>query len=298
MATTSLLAGRDPAQPAAPEPLLRQDRVTAMRAASIALSEAHLDGTRDAALGSGVLLRLGGLSARLARDEADLEAALELRGRLFRGEANCWSDRDAFDAQCAHVLLERDGRLSGTFRTNVFRGAEIARSYSAQCYGLGPLQAVRQTTLELGRFCLAGDARDADLLRLALGALTVLAEREGARMLFGCASFKGADPGAHRDSLALLARRHLGPKSQRPTRIAAAAVDLSELTEVGDETVDLKAGLRQMPTLLRAYLGLGGWVSDHAVIDRDLQTVHVFTAVDIARIPASRARALRALART
>jgi hypothetical protein len=40
---------------------------------------------------------------------------------------------------------------------------------------------------------------------------------------------------------------------------------------------------------------LGGWVSDHAVIDPDLDTLHVFTAVEVARIPPARARALRAL---
>jgi len=51
-----------------------------------------------------------------------------------------------------------------------------------------------------------------------------------------------------------------------------------------------------MPPLLRSYLILGGWVSDHAVIDRDLATLHVFTALEIAAIPPGRARLLRALA--
>ena len=41
---------------------------------------------------------------------------------------------------------------------------------------------------------------------------------------------------------------------------------------------------------------MGGWVSDHAVIDRDLDTLHVFTGLAIAAIPPHRAAALRALA--
>ena len=49
-----------------------------------------------------------------------------------------------------------------------------------------------------------------------------------------------------------------------------------------------------MPALLRTYLGMGGWVSDHAVIDRTLNTLHVFTGVEISAIPKSRARLLRA----
>jgi putative hemolysin len=51
-----------------------------------------------------------------------------------------------------------------------------------------------------------------------------------------------------------------------------------------------------MPPLLRTYLAMGGWVSDHAVVDRDLGTLHVFTGLEIAAIPPGRARALRAVA--
>ena len=51
-----------------------------------------------------------------------------------------------------------------------------------------------------------------------------------------------------------------------------------------------------MPPLLRSYLTMGGWVSDHAVVDRDLNTLHVFTGLEIASIPAARAKALRASA--
>ena len=57
---------------------------------------------------------------------------------------------------------------------------------------------------------------------------------------------------------------------------------------------DLKAAVRGMPPLLRSYLAMGGWVSDHAVIDRDLGTLHVFTGLEISAVPAARARFLRA----
>ena len=36
-----------------------------------------------------------------------------------------------------------------------------------------------------------------------------------------------------------------------------------------------------LPPLLKFYLRLGGRVSDHAVIDRDLDTLHVFTYLDL-----------------
>ena len=51
-----------------------------------------------------------------------------------------------------------------------------------------------------------------------------------------------------------------------------------------------------MPPLLRTYLLMGGWVSDHAVVDRDLGTLHVFTGLEIGAIPPARKRLLRGVA--
>jgi putative hemolysin len=59
---------------------------------------------------------------------------------------------------------------------------------------------------------------------------------------------------------------------------------------------DARRGLPLIPPLLRTYLAMGGWVSDHAVVDRDLNTLHVFTGLEIGAIPPARARALRAVA--
>jgi hypothetical protein len=45
---------------------------------------------------------------------------------------------------------------------------------------------------------------------------------------------------------------------------------------------------------LRTYLAMGGWVSDHAVVDDDLGTLHVFTGVEVGKVPGTRAARLRA----
>ena len=55
-----------------------------------------------------------------------------------------------------------------------------------------------------------------------------------------------------------------------------------------------KSGMLRMPPLLRTYLTMGGWVSDHAVVDTHMNTLHVFTGLEIAAIPPARARLLRA----
>jgi putative hemolysin len=48
----------------------------------------------------------------------------------------------------------------------------------------------------------------------------------------------------------------------------------------------------KMPPLLRAYLLMGGWVSDHAVIDYKLNTLHVFTGLEVRKIPHEKKRFL------
>ena len=57
---------------------------------------------------------------------------------------------------------------------------------------------------------------------------------------------------------------------------------------------DPRAAMAAMPPLLRSYLAMGGWVSDHAVVDAQLGTLHVFTGLEIRAIPPARARLLRA----
>jgi putative hemolysin len=110
-------------------------------------------------------------------------------------------------------------------------------------------------------------------------------------MLFGCSSFQGVDADAYMDAFALLKERHLAPTRWLP-RVKAPKV-FRFAKSLGLRTPDLKLGMRRMPPLLRTYLAMGGWVSDHAVIDNDLNTLHVFTGVEIARVPDARARLLR-----
>jgi putative hemolysin len=234
-------------------------------------------------------------SARLATSPADIAAALNLRQLVFRTNRGILvpSDADPFDETCAHVLvtIANTDETVACFRVLRFAsGQGVHRSYSAQFYNLTPLQAHPAPLIELGRFCLHPDHSDPDILRLAWAALARLVDSDQATMLFGCSSFEGADPALHRQSLAWLARHHLGPANAQPACITPEHFDLRALGLGAPNTQP------PLPPLLRTYLAMGGRVSDHAVIDHDLNTLHVFTALNIATIPPARARALRALA--
>ncbi|SLN12398.1 hypothetical protein PSA7680_00195 [Pseudoruegeria aquimaris] len=242
--------------------------------------------------------------ARFAQSEQDLRAAQALRYRAFprpsagQGAApeRAGLDADAFDPLCRHVLVEEaeSGRLVCCYRLlPLAGGAEISRSYAAQYYELSGLSEFEGPMVEVGRFCVDPDLTDPDIPRIAWAALTRFVDANGVRMLFGCSSFKGTETEAYGDAFALLKARHLGPQRLRPK---VKAPNVFRFAQRLRRKPDPKRGLRAMPPLLRSYLMMGGWVSDHAVVDRELDTLHVFTGLDIGAIPAARKRLLRAAA--
>ncbi|HKL45402.1 MAG TPA: GNAT family N-acyltransferase [Roseovarius sp.] len=243
-------------------------------------------------------LSRGRYKARIAENAADIRAAQELRGAAFlRAAPPGTLDRDTFDDICTHFLIEdvNSGQLVCCFRLLPLPGgAEIGRSYSAQFYELSALSSFDGPMVELGRFCIRPGLKDPDILRVAWGAMTRFVDARGIEMLFGCSSFQGADAQAHLDAFTMLAHRHIAPRRWLPRVKAPAVFRFSQ--KLGRRSPDAKQAMLRMPPLLRSYLVMGGWVSDHAVVDRQLDTLHVFTGLEIAAIPPARKRLLRAVA--
>lgn len=239
--------------------------------------------------------RFGRLHLRLAVTEQDMQAVQRLRAVRFRDDPRV-SDLDRFDPLCTHLLVTdgEDGAAVCAARLRMLTSREeVLRSYCAQFYDLEGLAASELRLMEIGRICLRGDhVQNPDTPRALLAGLTRAAQAGGADMLIGCASFRGAAPARHCNALRYLNARHLGPEALRPGRSdSCETYDLARAP--GPVAAD---DLRGIPALLRLYLVMGGWVSDHAVCDRDLDTLHVFAAVDISAIPPARLRVLQMLA--
>lgn len=237
-------------------------------------------------------LHKGCYTARAAASPHDIAGAQVFRARCFG--LNVARDADAFDAHCSHILIEnRDtGALVCTFRMQKLTGAEVSASYAAQYYGLSALEAFEGGMVEMGRFCIDPDMRDPDILRVAWAAMTAYVDDHDVQLLFGCSSFAGTETAAYLDAFAVLKARHLAPKRWLPR---VKAPDVFRFAARLRRKPDLKKAMAHMPPLLRTYLMMGGWVSDHAVVDRQMNTLHVFTGVEIGAIPAARKRLLRAL---
>lgn len=242
----------------------------------------------------------GAYEARLAKTPADVEAAQRLRFQAFvanrdgvapRGDAR---DADHLDAKCDHMLVEerKTGQLVCCFRMMPLRsGAEIDNCYSAQYYNLEALRDYPSPMIEMGRFCVVPGLNDPDILRVAWGAMTEYVDENGVEMLFGCSSFEGTEADTYMDAFALLKARHLAPKRWLPRVKAPKVFPFAKRLRI--KRPDMKKAVAKMPPLLRTYLMMGGWVSDHAVVDNDLNTLHVFTGLEIKRVPKARAKLLR-----
>jgi putative hemolysin len=232
----------------------------------------------------------GRFSVTIGRGPGDIEAAQALRTRAFATQEG---DGDRFDDLCDHLLVRdcrNDAVVCSARILACANGQEISQSYSAQYYDLSALTRYRGRMAELGRFCIDPEGADHDILRIAWGALTRYVDDNNIEMLFGCSSFAGTDTSVYLDAFALLRDRYLAPPRWGP------GVRSGDVFRYGADgrVPDVRRGMRMMPPLLRSYLLMGGWVSDHAVVDRQMNTLHVFTGLEIDAIPAARKRLLRA----
>ena len=225
---------------------------------------------------------------RIGSANADIASARQLRARVFRGggAGSMNGETDPFDQKSSHVLVEdrQTGELCGCCRIFPVSSAEnLAECYSARFYDLSALSAGQCPMLEIGRFCVHPSAGTPDVARLIWAAIAAIVDHRGVEMIFGATSFRGTSAHRYRDTFAYLARHHQPPE---PWRVAANAPEVVSFPR--ERHPDWRRALKTMPPPLRSYLALGAWVSDHAVVDRDLNTLHVFTGLEVARVPKNR----------
>lgn len=247
------------------------------------------------------MISAGRFRVSISTEPDEIRAAQRLRWLCFMGPRSAAGadqgdllDVDDLDGGCTHVLIRESslGQLVACFRMMQLEdGAQIGRSYSARYYDLSALNGFTGHMLEIGRFCIHPEWSDPDILRLAWGALARHVDDQKIEMLFGCSSFMGTSPDGYEDAFAMLRERYLAPSRWLP-RVKAPQV-FRFARALGMRKPDPKRAMAELPPLLRSYLMMGGWVSDHAVVDRQLDTLHVFTGLEVKNIPPARARLLR-----
>ena len=190
-------------------------------------------------------------------------------------------EADCFDPFCKHLLLWDGDEVVGTYRLLDDCGAEAAGGfYSETEYDLSPLRSSGRTLLEMGRSCIRADHRGGTALAEMWGALAQYVGVIGADVIFGVASFHGTHTACLAQPLSYLAANHLAPADLRPRSKAYASMDLLESSQF-----DRARAVKALPTLVKSYLKLGGYVGDGAFVDHSFNTVDVCLVLDTARIP-------------
>lgn len=229
---------------------------------------------------------IGDYVIEIGQGGAPEQGALALRAEVFRDGL---SDQDAHDKHATHVVLSaKQGPLACLRMLQMASGQIPEQSYASQFYDLGRLAGFAGSALEIGRVCVSPNTKDPWIIRLLWSAITQKVLDQKIDFLFGCSSFLTIDAGEVSDGLSLLASEFSGPENLAPRPKAKETLDLKALPQLKNRA----SALRQIPPILKTYLQMGGWVSDHAVIDRDLGTIHVFTGLEIAKIPPARVASL------
>jgi len=234
---------------------------------------------------------------RLAQTDADVQAAQRLRYDVFVRELGgggpmvdhtAGLEQDRFDLYFDHLLLTdlRNGKLAGVYR--VMRGDMAARAggfYSETEYDLTPLKNSGRKLLELGRSCLDPAYRGGTAMHHLWAALGRYVAEHEIEVLFGVASFHGTDTAALAEPLSLLHHRHLAPADLR-----VRAREITPMDLIPEAELDRRKAMLAVPSLIKAYLRLGGTVGEGAYIDRAFNTTDVCLILDTKQMSARQAR--------
>lgn len=227
----------------------------------------------------------------------DLLAAQRLRYEVFVEELGAGGslvdhaqrlERDAYDSHFDHLILRdrarEDAPVVGVYRVMRDDQARAAgKFYSEDEYDLAPLRATGRKLLELGRSCVHRDYRGGTAMMELWRGLAAYIEAHEIEILFGVASFHGTEIAPLAPALSLLHHRHLAPEELRPRALSGA---FQRMDLMAESEINRVAAMKATPSLIKAYLRLGGFVGEGAFIDREFNTVDVCLVMDTARMSA------------
>ncbi len=241
----------------------------------------------DIELGSG--RRAGGLEIRLAQTTFDIDAAQDLRYRVFYEEMQAKPslemrrlrrDFDRYDETCDHLLVidhnhpgREGGRVVGTYRLIRRTAAkQLGTFYSAAEYNIDAIIDYPGEVLELGRSCIDAAYRTANTMMLLWRGIADYINQHEIQLMFGCASLPGTDPEKLRLMLSYLYYFHLAPPALRTVALPSRYIDMQL---VDPHEISIKEALAELPPLIKGYLRVGAFVGDGAVVDDQFNTTDV-----------------------
>lgn len=231
---------------------------------------------------------------RLAESDVDIAAAQRLRYKVFVEEMGAQAspeehaarlERDEYDPYFEHLLLidkqaigDPLDKVCGVYR--LMRGSAARAGigfYGASEYDLEKLENLDRETLELGRSCVAEEHRGGLGMHMMWDGLGRYVTKHDIGVMFGVASFHAADPEPIAQALAYLHHNHLAPPELRVTALPEHS---AKMDSIPVDQIDKRRALQLIPSLIKAYIRLGGYVGEGAFVDHDFNTVDVCLIMD------------------
>jgi L-ornithine Nalpha-acyltransferase len=232
------------------------------------------------------------LRISLAQTELEIEAAQRLRYRVFHEEMGAKPgginelDADIYDDFCDHlkVTTRNTDELVGTYR--LLRQEVAAQNigfYSQTEFNIEPLLRRKESLsfLELGRSCILKPYRGKAVLELLWQGIWDYACANRVDVMLGCASFAGTNIYDHAEALSFLAHHASAPADWQ---VRAHDACYQEMRLIPKHQIEMRRALSSLPTLIKAYLRLGCFIGEGAVIDREFNTIDVLIVLPVANI--------------
>lgn len=229
-----------------------------------------------------------------ARHADDVQAAQRLRHRVFADEMGArlrpppgtpaGLDVDVYDGFCEHLLVRsaetatEPAQVVGTYRVLTPAAARLVGGlYSETEFDLTRLRERLPQAAELGRSCVDAQWRSGAVILLLWATLAEFMNRNGLRLMLGCASVPMRDGGHAAASLwTALRQTHLAPIEHQVRPRLPLPVD------------ELRCDLPvEPPPLIKGYLRCGAQVLGAPAWDPDFGTADLPMMLDLNDLPAA-----------
>ena len=215
-------------------------------------------------------------------DDLLIKQAQKLRYESFLNELGNKKRRnkidvDDYDKSCDHlVVIDTSTSLShvvGTYRLLNYSGLNSAVSlYTETEFDLKKLKKEKPVVLEAGRSCVDKNYRDGRIIRLLWRGLSEYIVQKKIDYIIGCASFQGNDIDEVRERLSYLHHYHLAPKKIRPQPLKEKSIEWKIMPK---NMIKKSEVFKKLPPLIKAYLRVGSWIGEGAIIDKGFTTIDV-----------------------
>ncbi|MDR2269005.1 MAG: GNAT family N-acetyltransferase [Rickettsiales bacterium] len=237
--------------------------------------------------------------ARLTETEDERRLVRRLRYKCFVEEEGASvipemkrlrEEWDEFDVRADYMVVFHKKKVVGTYRIITREIAKKSGFYTETEFNLKKIKRVRKHIAEMSRACVDSEYRDnAMVIRMLWMGLAEYVKQKNIKLLFGVASWHGANPNASAQALSYLYYKHLAPPLLRPaviTKNFAKGVDkkLGKMNLLPRKAVSENLAFAQMSPLIRGYLRLGAEFGRGVFVDRPFNTYDVFVILRIKKL--------------